>query len=858
MDYIKFLSKKITKFLYEIKWVALILVLLLLNGCAIAEKASEPPSAAVPPPKTGPKINPPMVIVLVYVLSAFLLVCLFFFSFHRYAEYQHVLAAITENGSERSFGKPMVARGIDPTVVASFTTFTYSTVKEIMIGKQALECAVCLNEFQDHEALRLLPKCNHVFHRDCIDEWLGLHITCPVCRASLVPKPCQLDHRIESCCGPNEPTKGHVTIQLPELKHDLPPTRKISRAHSMAHSVVELRAESVERYTLRLPQEMRGIMNNMATNTLHSPNVAFLVGSSSKHVNIRTNPMDHLKFSSNEIIEFLYEIKWAGLIFVLLLANGCAAAETTNEPPSVSVPSQKRGPKIHPAMVILLVCLLSALLLICLFFYSFHRCAEHQLALAAAIENGGERISRRPVATRGLDPTVVASFTSFTYSSVKDIMTGKQALECAVCLNEFRDHEALRLLPECSHVFHRDCIDEWLGLHITCPVCRASLVLKPCQVDHKIESYYGPNEPTKGHVTIQLSELKHDLPPTRKISHTHSMAELHVENVERYTLRLPEEMRDVINNMTTNTLPSPNVAISVGRSTKFASLRSASGNTSETSNEMIIESFMIEFGFIIMVSTGELLSVSQSSFLLPQYRPRVRTQGQNCLSCYKVRTTSSTNTTTRLPYRPLDIKQHSRNRFSSVVRFSVVPEKVPTNLSVDFGEGNEVQTDNIGGGGGDVGGRGGGGGGGDNNWGGSGGGDGEGASDDSEKEPEKMAMSMSQKLTLGYAALVGFGGLMGYLKSGSQKSLISGGVSAALLYYVYTQLPVNPVYASCIGLGLSAALLGVMGSRFKKSGKVFPAGVVSVVSLVMTGGYLHVWRSVDLGAYGYNMLNSTE
>lgn len=170
----------------------------------------------------------------------------------------------------------------------------------------------------------------------------------------------------------------------------------------------------------------------------------------------------------------------------------------------------------------------------------------------------------------------------------------------------------------------------------------------------------------------------------------------------------------------------------------------------------------------------------------------------------------------------------------------MVPEKVPSALSVDFVEGTDIQTDSSGGGS-DIGGGEG------NNWGGSGsggGGDSEGASDGSEKEPKKTGMSMSQKLTLGYAALVGLGGLMGYLKSGSQKSLISGGISAALLFFVYTQLPVNPVFASCIGFGLSAALLGVMGTRFKKSGKVFPAGVVSVVSLVMTGGYLHgVMRS---------------
>ncbi|CAD5181096.1 unnamed protein product [Musa acuminata subsp. malaccensis] len=39
--------------------------------------------------------------------------------------------------------------------------------------------------------------------------------------------------------------------------------------------------------------------------------------------------------------------------------------------------------------------------------------------------------------------------------------------------------------------------------------------------------------------------------------------------------------------------------------------------------------------------------------------------------------------------------------------------------------------------------------------------------------------------------------------------------------------------------GTSVTLLAVMGSRNNKSGKVFPAGVVSLVSLIMAGGYLH-------------------
>ncbi|KAG0527844.1 hypothetical protein BDA96_06G268300 [Sorghum bicolor] len=139
---------------------------------------------------------------------------------------------------------------------------------------------------------------------------------------------------------------------------------------------------------------------------------------------------------------------------------------------------------------------------------------------------------------------------------------------------------------------------------------------------------------------------------------------------------------------------------------------------------------------------------------------------------------------------------------------------------------------------------GGGGSGGDDGAGGSGGGGGSdpkegGQEGEGEEEKMEQGLSLSQKLTLAYAALVGAGGVMGYMKSGSQKSLAAGGISALVLYFVHTQLPVRPVFASSIGLGIAAALLSVMGSRFKKSGKIFPAGVVSLVSLVMVGGYFH-------------------
>ncbi|KAK1287460.1 UPF0136 membrane protein [Acorus calamus] len=169
-----------------------------------------------------------------------------------------------------------------------------------------------------------------------------------------------------------------------------------------------------------------------------------------------------------------------------------------------------------------------------------------------------------------------------------------------------------------------------------------------------------------------------------------------------------------------------------------------------------------------------------------------------------------------------------------LIRTRVVSESVTDSESVPVIVEPDTEDIEPGGVGGDSGGSEGSGGGG----GGGGGGDRE-EGDDGEKGKEKKGMSMSQKLTLAYAALVGVGGVMGFIKSGSQKSLVAGGSSALLLYFVYTQLPVRTAFASSLGLGLSAALLVVMGSRFKKSGKIFPAGVVSVVSFVMAGGYLH-------------------
>ncbi|XP_077597342.1 E3 ubiquitin-protein ligase RNF43 [Stigmatopora nigra] len=46
-------------------------------------------------------------------------------------------------------------------------------------------CAICLEEFQDGQHLRIIS-CAHEFHKDCVDPWLLKHRTCPLCMHNIM------------------------------------------------------------------------------------------------------------------------------------------------------------------------------------------------------------------------------------------------------------------------------------------------------------------------------------------------------------------------------------------------------------------------------------------------------------------------------------------------------------------------------------------------------------------------------------------------------------------------------------------------------------------------------------------------
>ncbi|CAN8235435.1 unnamed protein product [Cochlearia groenlandica] len=72
--------------------------------------------------------------------------------------------------------------GLQQSVINSITICYYKRGEGLV---DRTDCPVCLNEFEEDECLRLLPKCNHAFHVSCIDTWLGSHTNCPLCRASI-------------------------------------------------------------------------------------------------------------------------------------------------------------------------------------------------------------------------------------------------------------------------------------------------------------------------------------------------------------------------------------------------------------------------------------------------------------------------------------------------------------------------------------------------------------------------------------------------------------------------------------------------------------------------------------------------
>ncbi|KAJ7007830.1 RING-H2 finger protein ATL21A [Populus alba x Populus x berolinensis] len=83
-------------------------------------------------------------------------------------------------------------------------------------------------------------------------------------------------------------------------------------------------------------------------------------------------------------------------------------------------------------------------------------------------------VSTQPtILVLGLDESTIESFDMLVLGESKRL-PGPNGSTCAICLSEYNSKETVRIIPECKHCFHADCVDEWLRMNSTCPVCRKS------------------------------------------------------------------------------------------------------------------------------------------------------------------------------------------------------------------------------------------------------------------------------------------------------------------------------------------------------------------------------------------------
>ncbi|KAL8210760.1 hypothetical protein R6Q57_005197 [Mikania cordata] len=73
--------------------------------------------------------------------------------------------------------------------------------------------------------------------------------------------------------------------------------------------------------------------------------------------------------------------------------------------------------------------------------------------------------------SHGLDSSVIDSLPITLYHRPETAGDG----ECCICLGMFEEGEKVKVLPNCFHGYHCECVDKWLTTHSTCPICRDTI-----------------------------------------------------------------------------------------------------------------------------------------------------------------------------------------------------------------------------------------------------------------------------------------------------------------------------------------------------------------------------------------------
>ncbi|KAI4977428.1 RING-H2 finger protein ATL8-like [Hordeum vulgare subsp. vulgare] len=175
----------------------------------------------------------------------------------------------------------------------------------------------------------------------------------------------------------------------------------------------------------------------------------------------------------------------ASLLHRAALANtGPGEPSSSPSPVSMKAPEQQQPRQqqtapvmaVNSDMVLILASLLCALVCV-LGLALVSRCTCRRRRRSATSSD------HAPPPPKGLKKKAIHALptVSFAANGASPTPATCSSSECAICLAEFTEGEALRVLPRCGHGFHAACVDAWLRTCATCPSCRAPIVATPAQ-----------------------------------------------------------------------------------------------------------------------------------------------------------------------------------------------------------------------------------------------------------------------------------------------------------------------------------------------------------------------------------------
>ncbi|XAR68500.1 hypothetical protein NMG60_11003639 [Bertholletia excelsa] len=200
----------------------------------VTSSSADSPPPRQPPPVERSNVAPfkPSMAVVVGVLTTIFSITFLLLLYAKHCKRENINHYYSNHSAAPPSAGVRKNSGVDRTVIESLPVFRFGSLSG---EKDGLECAVCLNRFEPSEVLKLLPKCKHAFHVECVDTWLDAHSTCPLCRYRVDPEDILLLDHTSKFLGQNQtfPSPVPAPETAPE-NQVLESIRRISGRHSSA------------------------------------------------------------------------------------------------------------------------------------------------------------------------------------------------------------------------------------------------------------------------------------------------------------------------------------------------------------------------------------------------------------------------------------------------------------------------------------------------------------------------------------------------------------------------------------------------------------------------------------------------